>query len=249
MTRIAPYAEQREHMNVKGPGDARRTATQIIEHQGLVAHPSWADRVVLTTGCSAGELGPETAKAMRLIGADVYITSRERSKGQKITNELLADGKPGKVEVISIDLGSFKSHSLLFNLLKDALLASASPSFNSRIFVVVAAAHHRAEISFDSLDFDKTEYTPLGAHDQSLADILFANELDPRYQCQNLRASSLDPSGTASTVWAAVGKEWEVRGGLYLDECADGWLTPDDALYYHGGYAPQAFDLRTQKKL
>ena len=69
MARIAPYAEQ--HKTPKGPGDARPTAIQIIEDQGLVAGPSWTGRVVLITGCSAGGLGPETAKAMRLTGADV----------------------------------------------------------------------------------------------------------------------------------------------------------------------------------
>ena len=57
------------------------------------------------------------------------------------------------------------------------------------------------------------------------------------------------PQGAATTVWAAVGKEWEGKGGLYPEECAEGWLTPDDALYYEGGYAPQAFDPPTEGKL
>lgn len=165
--------------------------------------------------------------------------------------------------------------------MKDALLASASPSFNSRVVVVASAAHRRGKINFDDLNFDNTEYTPLGGYDQSkLANILFANELDRRYQSQNLRGLSIHPGGiltplarylptiddikadpliygmmkdahqgAATTVWAAVAKEWEGKGGVYLDECAEGWLAPDDALYYHGGYAPQAFDPPTEKKL
>ena len=162
-------------------------------------------------------------------------------------------------------------HFLLFHLVKDALLASASPSFNSRVISVASAAHRRGQINFDDLNFEDTEYTPLRAYDQSkLANILFANELDRRYKSQNLRALSLHPGGiltplakylpttkdilddsrmlkntaqgAATTVWGAVAKEWEGKGGIYLDEVAEGWLTPPDAHYYDGGYAVQAFD-------
>lgn len=109
MARIAPYAEVHKLENLKGPGDARPTAAQIIEHQGLVGGPAWRGRVVLITGCSPGGLGPETAKAIRLTGANIYITSRDISKGKQVADELLADGKPRKVEVIQMDLGSLDS--------------------------------------------------------------------------------------------------------------------------------------------
>ncbi|KAK9779092.1 hypothetical protein SCAR479_03959 [Seiridium cardinale] len=328
MACLAPYAEPHEQKNLNGTGDGRPTAAQIIKDQGLVDSPEWRGRVVLITGCSPGGLGPETAKAIHLTGADIFITSRDLFKGQQVANEILADGKPGKVEVIQMDLGSLASvrttaaeflrkggnkldilinnagimacpkgktkdgfelqfgtnhlgHFLLFQLLKDALLASATPSFNSRVISVASAAHRRGKINFDDLGFEKTEYTPLGAYDQSkLANILFANELDRKYKSQNLRALSLHPGGiltplarylptvadikadpllygtlknpaqgAATTVWGAVAREWEGKGGVYLDEVAEGWLTPDDALYYHGGYAPQAFDPPTEKKL
>lgn len=107
MARLAPYLEQ--HKNLQGPGDARPTAIQIIEDQGLVASHSWTDRVVLITGCSPGGLGPETAKAIHLTGADVFITARDVAKGKQVAEEILADGKPGKVEVIQMDLGSLES--------------------------------------------------------------------------------------------------------------------------------------------
>lgn len=181
------------------------------------------------------------------------------------------------MQVVNTSLG----HFLLFNLVKNALLASASPSFNSRVVSVASGAHRRGKINFDDLNFEHTEYTPLGAYGQSkLANILFANELNRRYQAQNLRGLSIHPGGiltpiarylptiedlkadralygmlknpaqgAATTVWAAVAKEWEGKGGVYLDEIAEGWLTPPDALYYHGGYAPQAFDPPTGKKL
>ncbi|KAI0516982.1 short chain dehydrogenase [Xylaria bambusicola] len=328
MARIAPYAEQHKLENLKGPGDSRPTAVQIIEDQGLVADPTWSGRVVLITGCSPGGIGPETARAIRLTGADIYITSRELSKGKQVSDDLLADGKPGKVEVIQMDLSSLDSvraavkeflqksgnklnilinnagvmacpqgktkdgfetqfginhlaHFLLFNLLKDALLASATPSFNSRVVSVASGAHRNGEINFDDLNLEHTEYNPIVPYRQSkLANVLFSNELDRRYKEQNLRGLSLNPGGiltpllrhlpstdyihadkelsatlknpsqgAATTVWAAVAKEWEGKGGVYLDECAEGWLTPEDAPYYHGGYAPQAFDPPTEKRL
>ncbi|KAK9423578.1 hypothetical protein SUNI508_04059 [Seiridium unicorne] len=299
MARLAPYAESHEQKNLNGPGDGRPTAAQIIKDQGLVDSPEWRGRVVLITGCSPGGLGPETAKAIHLTGADIFITSRDLFKGQQVANEIIADGKPGKVEsgnklnILINNAGKTQDgfelqfgtnhlgHFLLFQLVKDALIASATPSFNSRVISVASAAHRRGKINFDDLDFEKTEYTPLGAYDQSkLANILFANELDREYKSQNLRALSLHPGGiltplarylptvadikadpllyatlkdpaqgAATTVWGAVAKEWEGKGGVYLDEVAEGWLTPDDGLYYHGGYAPQAFDAPTEKKL
>lgn len=363
MARLAPYHEQHKLENVQGPGDSRPTAAQIIKDQGLIDSPKWAGKVVLITGVSPGGLGLETAKAIHLTGADVYITTRDLGKGKEVAEEIRADGKPGKVDVVQLELDSldsvraaaaeflqksgnqlnilinnagvlsriatteihmlslvryhglpkgpnqrwlriavrhqpsryesrhlvktitntdtFLGHFLLFQLLKDALLASASTSFNSRVISVSSGAHRRGRINFDDLNFEKTEYTPLGAYDQSkLANILFANELDRRYQSQNLRALSLHPGGiltplarflptiddikadkqlystikdpgqgAATTVWGAVAKEWEGKGGVYLDEVAEGWLTPPDALYYRGGYAPQAFDPPTEQKL
>lgn len=160
-------------------------------------------------------------------------------------------------------------------------MASASPSFNSRVISLSSSAHRAGSINFDDLMFEKTEYNPIAAYAQSkLANIHFANELDRRYQAQNLRALSLHPGGiftplarylpsvqhlkddqvfaslvksptqgAATTVWGAVAKEWEGKGGVYLDEVAEGWLTPPDSVYYDGGYAAQAFDPPTEKKL
>ncbi|XXG98402.1 hypothetical protein Hte_004725 [Hypoxylon texense] len=85
-------------------------------------------------------------------------------------------------------------HFLLFHLLKDALLASASPSFNSRAISVSSSAHRAGSINFDDLMFEKAEYDPMAAYAQSkLANIHFANEIDRRYQDRNLRAMSLHP--------------------------------------------------------
>jgi NAD(P)-dependent dehydrogenase (short-subunit alcohol dehydrogenase family) len=105
MSRLAPYAEQ--HKSPTGPGDSRPTALQIIKDQNLQS--AWEGRVVLVTGCSPGGIGPETARAIHATGADVYITARDIKKGEEIAKDILSDGKPGKVEVIQLDLASLES--------------------------------------------------------------------------------------------------------------------------------------------
>ncbi|KAI0378948.1 NAD(P)-binding protein [Hypomontagnella monticulosa] len=326
MARLAPYAEV--HKAPQGPGDARPTASQVVEDQGLIMSPEWSGRVVLITGCSPGGLGPEVARAIRLTGADVFITVRDITKGQRVAQELLSDGKHGKVEVIQMDLASLASvragaqeflqksdnklnvlinnagimacpqgktqdgfelqlginhlgHFYLFHLLKDALIASATPSFNSRVISLSSAAHRYGKINFDDLNFEHSEYNSFAAYGQSkLATAYFSNELDRRYQSQGVRALSVHPGGiitplsrylpstkeleehpviskllqstaqgASTTVWAAVAKELEGKGGLYLDEIAEAELTPRDAPTYSGGYGDNTFDVQAEKKL
>ena len=51
------------------------------------------------------------------------------------------------------------SHFLLFQLLKPALLASASPDFSSRVVSLSSSAHHVASINAsDNYNFEKTDY-------------------------------------------------------------------------------------------
>lgn len=58
--------------------------------------------------------------------------------------------------------------------------------------------------------------------------------------------------GAATTVWAAIGKEWEGKGGKYLEECSIAQpvdptrtdLTPSDS-----GYKAYAYDEEAAKRL
>lgn len=109
MARLAPYYEPHKLENVQGPGDSRPTAAQIVKDQGLIDSPEWAGRVVLITGVSPGGLGLETAKAIHLTGADVYITTRNLGKGKEVAEEIRVDGKPGKVDVVQLELDSLGS--------------------------------------------------------------------------------------------------------------------------------------------
>jgi NAD(P)-dependent dehydrogenase (short-subunit alcohol dehydrogenase family) len=56
--------------------------------------------------------------------------------------------------------------------------------------------------------------------------------------------------GAATTVWAAVGKEWEDRGGRYLAEVSeDGPLRGSETDIIRLGYAPHAYDKDEEKRL
>ncbi|KAI9727407.1 MAG: hypothetical protein M1834_008413 [Cirrosporium novae-zelandiae] len=54
--------------------------------------------------------------------------------------------------------------------------------------------------------------------------------------------------GAATTVWAAVGKVWEGKGGKYLENMREG-VEVETADIYSGGYKSFAFDQEAQRKL
>ncbi|TPX56365.1 hypothetical protein PhCBS80983_g04571 [Powellomyces hirtus] len=174
-------------------------------------------------------------------------------------------------------------HFLLFQLLKDALLSSSTPAFNSRVVAVSSMGHRSSPILFDDYNFEKTAYAPWTAYGQSkTANIYFANEIDRRYGSRGLHATSLHPGGiatplqrhldssfmemmespkvratmkspeqgAATTVWAAVGKDWEGTGGKYLGDVNVGKRhETEKGMADQCGYAPWAYDQEAELKL
>lgn len=67
------------HKNPGGSGDRRPTAAQIIQDEGL--ENKLVGKVVLITGCSSG-IGIETARALALTGATLYLTARDLEKAK-----------------------------------------------------------------------------------------------------------------------------------------------------------------------
>lgn len=59
-------------------------------------------------GLFAWRPGAGRAKAIHLTGADVHMTVRDIMKGKQIAAEILADGKPGRVETADMYLGSLE---------------------------------------------------------------------------------------------------------------------------------------------
>ncbi|KAK7452982.1 hypothetical protein CaCOL14_005171 [Colletotrichum acutatum] len=327
---MSRYAEA--FQTPKGPGDARPTALQIIQDEGLVG--KLTGKTILITGANQG-IGLETARALYQTGATIYLGVRSREKGEKAIADITASTKTetsGSLDFVEMSLDDFISvrkgaqnflsksngklnilvnnagimaqtktitkdgfesqfatnhlgHFLLFQLLKPALLASATPDFASRVVVVSSMAHRAGDIRFEDVNFDEEgSYVPYTAYGQSkTANIYFSNEVERRYGAsRNLHSTSLHPGailtsmaasqnvdvdaikasmgeetfnklmstlknpeqGAATTVYAAVSKEWEGKGGKYLNDCAEGGpgvggFTPATT---DPGYASWAYD-------
>ena len=97
------YTEAHKASNLAGPGDARPTALQIIQDEGLVG--KLADKVFIVTGCSAG-IGPETGRALAATGGKVFLTVRDMKKGAEACKSFL---EPGRVELLEMDNNSLDS--------------------------------------------------------------------------------------------------------------------------------------------
>ncbi|RFU33161.1 hypothetical protein B7463_g3169, partial [Scytalidium lignicola] len=316
------------HVSPQGPGDARPTAEQIIQDEGV--ENKFTDKVFLITGCSSG-IGIDTARTLAKTGAKLYLTVRDTTKAEKILSNIL---KPGQVELIQMDLNSLDSvraavktilsksnklnvlvenagilaepgpekftkdgfesqfginhlaHFLLFDLLKDVLLASSTPSFHSRVVIVASSEHRSSEILFGNYDFKTPggqEYNNFIGYAQSkLANLYMANEIENLYGAKALHGLSLHPGGigsglhrnldpnmvagwkadpdlskifktssqgAATTVWAAVAKELEGKGRLYLENCQVAVSVKAGAGPGDTGYASYAFDKGKEHRL
>ncbi|KAL5591139.1 hypothetical protein FOBRF1_014696 [Fusarium oxysporum] len=321
---MSAYTEA--HANPNGPGDARPTAIQIVKDEG--AEGRLLGKTIVITGTSSG-LGIETARALSLTGAKLFLTARNLDKAKTALDGIL---KPGKIELVEMDNTSLSSvraaaktilqksdnqvnilinnagimalpkleytkdgfemqfgvnhlaHFLLFELLKPALLASASPRFSSRVINLSSSAHHVASINESgNYNFEKTEYNQWVAYGQSkTANIYMTNEIERRYGSQGLHANSVHPGmistplmvhmdeavlaamqtdphipkmmkspeqGAATTVWAAIGKEWENKGGEYLAECWKKVRGNDKHEIAGEGFAGHAYDPENEARL
>lgn len=176
------------------------------------------------------------------------------------------------------------SHFLLFELLKPALLASASPAFSSRVVNVSSSAHHVASINESgNYNFEKTDYNEWVSYGQSkTANIYMANEIERRYGSRGLHATSVHPGGiatglmqhvdpamiqemqkdenlfkimkspeqgAATAVWAAIGQEWEKKGGEYLADCGKTTRGNDNHEIIGAGFAGHAYDAGKEARL
>ncbi|KAH6956202.1 hypothetical protein DER45DRAFT_566307 [Fusarium avenaceum] len=311
------------HKQPKGPGDARPTALQIIQDEGVQG--KLQGQVIVITGTSSG-IGIETARALAATGATLYLTARDLNKAKSALEGVF---DPSRMELFEMDQASLSSvraaaaailsktskihclinnagimaipdhrltvdghelqfgtnhlsHFLLFELLKPALLANASPTLPSRVVNLSSSSHNISGINDDNdYAFKSVKYDPNVAYGQSkTANIYMANEIERRYGASHLHATSVHPGivqtsltrhmppdafkgmdhiwpmmknpeqGAATSVWAAIGKDWEQEGGKYLVDCAvaepssggeDKIITPT--------YAAYAYDAEKEGKL
>ncbi|KAI7975030.1 hypothetical protein EIK77_001890 [Talaromyces pinophilus] len=180
---------------------------------------------------------------------------------------------------------NYLGHFLLFELLKPALIASATPWFSSRVVNVSSSTARSVDLcTSDNYNFEK-EYDAGVAYAQSkLAMVYMANEIERRYGHKGLHATSLHPGGimtnisrnvspeiiamvleelkksganvlksaeqgAATTVLAAIGKEWENKGGKYLEDCAESQRGRDDYDGFGVGWTRQMYDAENEARL
>ncbi|KAF7586248.1 hypothetical protein BBP40_009199 [Aspergillus hancockii] len=110
------------------------------------------------------------------------------------------------------------AHFLLTQLLKDTLLASATPEMSSRVVMVSSSAHRASEVQFDDYNF-RGGYDAFKAYGQSKTAMIWAaNEIDRRYGSRGLHAYSLHPGSIASGLQKHatddLRKQWSTIPGL-----------------------------------
>lgn len=197
------------------------------------------------------------------------------------TRELNADGFEAQFGTNHL------SHFLLFNLVKDAMLSSSTPTSKSRVVIVSSVGHRMGKVQFGNYDYSDpngAKYSPWSAYGQSkTATIYMANYIDRVYGPKGVHALSLHPGGistglqvhvdgetqaswakdeairnimksveqgAATQVYAAVGKEWEGKGGIYLEDCDTAPASADAESSMGGrGAALYAFDVAAEDRM
>ncbi|KAK5958870.1 hypothetical protein OHC33_000714 [Knufia fluminis] len=91
------------------------------------------------------------------------------------------------------------AHFLLFQLLKDTLIASSTPTFQSRVIAVGSLIHRLSPTLLSDPNFGSTPYDPALAYASSkTANTWFANHLERLYANKGIHAISLHPGAINS---------------------------------------------------
>ncbi|KAE8142970.1 hypothetical protein BDV38DRAFT_234330 [Aspergillus pseudotamarii] len=89
--------------NSKGGANCHPTALEIVQSNGLEG--KLQDKVILITGCSSG-IGIDTARALSVTGATLYLTARDLNKAEKALGDLV---KKPNVHLLALSLDSLTS--------------------------------------------------------------------------------------------------------------------------------------------
>lgn len=85
------------HVKPNGPGDARPTALQIVEHEGMDGR--LVGKVIVITGTSSG-IGVETTRALAATGATLLLTARDINKAKTALDEIY---EPSRMQIVEMD--------------------------------------------------------------------------------------------------------------------------------------------------
>lgn len=211
--------------------------------------------------------------------ADTFLTKSHNKLNVLVNNAgIMAAPYSKTVDGFESQFGTnHLGHFLLFMLVKDAMLASSTPDFHSRVVNVSSSGHHASAVILGDYNFEQTEYAPFKGYGQAkTANIWMANEIENRYGGEGLHGISLHPGGiwtglqkfvpeklkewkaipnvenlvkseaqgAATSVLAAVGKEYEGRGRFWMGNCEE--QGPSEG---GEGYAKHAFDKEKEAQL
>ncbi|KXH62074.1 short chain dehydrogenase [Colletotrichum salicis] len=146
---------------------------------------------------------PPSAKARR-----IFLSKSNGTLNFLINNAgIMAQTKAKPVDGFESQFATnHLGHLLLFQLLKPALLASATPACASRVVAVSSMAHRASDIRFDDVNFDEEgSYEPYTAYGQSkTANIYLSNETERRYGASpGLHSTSLHPGAILTSMAAS----------------------------------------------
>ena len=256
------------------------TTRNVATAQTALAGILDAGRVALVEMDNASFASVRAAAATILAKANNHVNVLVNNAGVMGVQHrtLTADGH--ELHFATNHLSGF----LLFQLLKPALLASATPGFCSRVVNVSSSAHRAGRLpGSDNYGFERGGYDHRLAYANSkIAGIYAANAIDRRYGSRGVRATSLHPGaidtnisrhlgpgfvryimadervvrvlkspaqGAATTVLAAVGREWEGRGGRYLEDCDEATRGKEDGDGLGSGYVGHTYDVESEERL
>ena len=191
------YAEA--HQSRSGPGDARPTAFQIVEDEGLVDKLSGS--TILLTGCSSG-IGVSTSRALFQTGANLYLTARDINKARSVLGEELI--KSPNVHLLSLDLTSLASVRAC---------AAAFLSHESKLDIFIANAGVMA--------------TPEGRTRDGFETQLQTNHLSHFLLFNLLKPALLSAPSSRAIFVASMSHRSAISpdfNNLNLDGCYDPWL-------------------------
>ncbi|KAH7126097.1 hypothetical protein EDB81DRAFT_765181 [Dactylonectria macrodidyma] len=128
------------------------------------------------------------------------------------------------------------------------VITGASPSLG--IETARALATTRASLILTARDLTRTHTTSLhpGVIDTSLAKHV-PQEVKESMDKELALAKKSFEQGAATTVWAAVSKELEGRGGVYLNDRAEAERGEDDGVVSKGSYLSHTYDSEEEARL
>ncbi|PSN68324.1 NAD(P)-binding protein [Corynespora cassiicola Philippines] len=184
-------------------------------------------------------------------GAKAFLEQSDRLNAIIANAGIMAVPEGKTVDGFELQFGTnHLGHFLLFQLLKDVLLSSATPEYPSRYVSVSSKATQWGTVRTHDYGFEKEPYNEWAAYGQSkTANVWMSNYIERKFGAQNLHSTSLHPGGimtglgahldmadfdtpelraclkspaqgAATQVYAAVGQEWTHKGGVYLSDCA-----------------------------